>query len=537
MTTAHRQRLGRLPSLTGTAAVVRLALRSSWPQLLFVVVIAAGLVTATAGSIDALYPSLAEREQYAATVGESPAVQAFNGRGYALETVGGIAAYEIGFIGQLLFPLLALHIALRHTRREEEAGRTELLTAARVGRLAPLAAGTVVLVTVSGFCGVLMWAGMVASSLTAAGAGWYASGTALLMLFYGGIGLLLGQLAQSSRTGYLAGLAVITGTYLVRALVDGLQLDAVWASPLGWYAELRAFAEPQLWPLVALFAAAALLCASAVWVAAGRDIGAGVLAPRAGPARAGSGLASIVGLTWRLNRTAIIAWAVLAVVWAAVFGTLTREMADLVDANPALLDALQISSGSDVVTSLAVVVVVLAATGLAVQCYGRLAAEESSGRLGALLATGTHRWRLWLKWWAVVTGASVLVLALGCLALGLATWAVLDDAAAMRTAAQLAAGYLVPVVFIGAAAGMLRAVGGGLSGVAWLLVGWVAVVGFLADTLQLAEWSRSLSPLHLVGELPQEEPDMVATVALGMGVLLLVAGSAVTFQRRDLSAG
>lgn len=531
------RRRGPAAPLAGTAGLLRLGLRSGWAGLAGVVVLVAGLVTAIAGSIEALYPTLAERQQYAESLGVSAATQAFNGRGYALATVGGITVYEVGFIGQLLFPFLALHLALRHTRREEEAGRTELLTAARVGRLAPLLAGILVLAVTLLVLGVLMVAGAVATGLPAAGATWYASGTVALMAFFGGTGLLLGQLAQSARTGYLAGLAVITAAFLTRALVDGLGWEAVWLSPLGWSAELRAFGEPRTWPLVAYGLGAALLVALAGAVASRRDLGAGVLAPRRGPAHGRARLGTVTGLAWRLNAGGVVTWAVLAVVWAGVFGLLTEEMTELVDANPALLEALGVERGSDVVTSLAVVVVVLAATAVAVQGYGRLAAEESSGRLGALLATRTARGGLWLRWWVVVALASVAVLAAGCLSLGLTTWAVLDDGEAMSAAGELAAGYAVPVVFVSALAAAPRALGSGWWALAWLLVGWIAVVGFLAETLRVPDWARDLSPVHLVGTLPQEDADLVAVGALAAGGVALLVLSVALFRRRDLAAG
>ena len=95
--------------ITGTARLTRLGLRTGGIGLLLVVVLTAGLVTLIAGSITALYGDAGERLRYAETIGTSPASLAFNGRGYGLETIGGITAFEIGFIRQLLFPLLAVH--------------------------------------------------------------------------------------------------------------------------------------------------------------------------------------------------------------------------------------------------------------------------------------------------------------------------------------------------------------------------------------------------------------------------------------------
>jgi ABC-2 type transport system permease protein len=220
-----------------------------------------------------------------------------------------------------------------------------------------------------------------------------------------------------------------------------------------------------------------------------------------------------------------------------VFGLLTREMTSLVEANPTMLEALGVERGSDLVTSLAVVVVTLAATAVAVQGLGRLGAEESADRLGALLATRTSRAGLWLLWWAVVTVAALVVLALGCLALGLTTWAATGDRETVAAALEVGLGYAVPVVFVAAVAAALRALVPAWAPVAWALVAWIALVGFLAETLRLPGWARDLSPLHLVGSLPREEPDPVATTALAVGAVVLVAASVQAFRRRDLRVG
>lgn len=523
-------------TLAGLTRLIALELRTGWPGLVGVTMLCAGLVIVVTGSINELYSVAAEREQYAATLGASPASQAFNGRGYGLATTGGIAAYEIGFIGQLLFPFLAVYVAVRHTRREEEAGRTELLTAGRVARLTPLCAGATIVLATSLLTGVLSAAGMTALGLPLAGASWYGAGIVGLMAFFGAAGLALAQLTQSARTAYLGGLAVVTFAFLLRALVDGMGLTAVWLSPLGWLAEVRAFGDPQSWPLGAYAVGAIVLFGLAAHVASRRDLGAGIIPPRRGPRRAGGRLGTPGGMAWRLNRSMTYSWALLAVLWAGIFGGLTREMTQLIEANPSMLEAMGVERGADIVTSLAMVVVCLAATATCVQGMGRLSDEETSDRLGALLATPTPRSRLWLTWWSVVTVAALAVLALGCLALGLATWAATGDLDAVGRTLGVSLGYGMPIVFVAAFAAALQSMSKRWAGLGWVLVGWIAVVGFLDDTLRLPEWARHLSPLYLVGSLPEQDPDLWAIAGLTVAALVLVAGSLLVFGRRDLRA-
>ncbi len=129
-----------MSALAGTGRLLAPQLRAAWRGLTFWLLAAAGAVVVTAWSITALYPGQEQREAYAAVAAASPTMDIFNGRGYDLTLMGGIASYEVGFMGLVLFPVVALHLAIRSTRRDEDAGRTDLVTAAPVGRSAPLCA-------------------------------------------------------------------------------------------------------------------------------------------------------------------------------------------------------------------------------------------------------------------------------------------------------------------------------------------------------------------------------------------------------------
>lgn len=123
------------------------------------------------------------------------------------------------------------------------------------------------------------------------------------------------------------------------------------------------------------------------------------------------------------------------------------------------------------------------------------------------------------------------------MALGLVSWAVLSESAAFSTAMEVGFWYAVPVVFVAAMAALLRSIGSRWSVLGWLLVGWIATVGFLAETLQLPEWARDISPLHLVGQLPQDELNVAAVLSLAAAGGVLLALSVGLMSRRDLAAG
>ena len=125
---------------SGVWALLRMQWRTAWLWLLLSPALLAALVVAIASGVKDLYGEEAERTIYAATMGASPAQIAMNGRGYDLDVLGGIAAYEVGFMGQLLLPLVGVLLAVRLTRAPESNGVLDLLTSTRVHRTAVPAA-------------------------------------------------------------------------------------------------------------------------------------------------------------------------------------------------------------------------------------------------------------------------------------------------------------------------------------------------------------------------------------------------------------
>ncbi|VEG29967.1 ABC transporter permease [Actinomyces howellii] len=531
-----RPAAGQRP-LAATARLVLLGARTARTWLIAVPLLTAGLVLGVARSIEALYPTIDQRLAYARWVEVSPGTVAFNGQGYGLTTLGGIAAYEVGFMGQILFPTLGVVLAVRLTRQEEESGRCELVTAAAVGRLAPLTAATVLLWASVVGGAILSAVGMVALDLPVAGSVWYAVSVAACTLFFASAGTLLAQLCQSVRTAVLLGLSLTAVAFLSRAAGDTVGSRAALLSPLGWFPEVRAFDAPQAWPLFAYGVGTALQLVVTAVVARRRDLGAGAIAPRRGRERARRWLATSCGLAWRVCGPGMIGWLTLACVWALVMGLLGQEVKDMAQTNPAVLTALGVQRGTDLLVMLATIVMSASAVAVGSQAGARLAAEEASGRLGAATSTRVPRTRAWLAWWAVALLGAQLVLGTSCLLLGLSTWAVTGDRADMTTAVSVGIGYSVPVACAVCLCSALAACGPRWAPAGWLVLGWILVVGFLAQALRLPEWSRDLSPLHLVGRLPVDAVDGLAVAGLALAAALLLGASVVVFRRRDLVAG
>ena len=244
---------------------------------------------------------------------------------------------------------------------------------------------------------------------------------------------------------------------------------------------------------------------------------------------------------WRLalglQRGGAAAWLIGAVLWALVIGLFSDEVTSTVASNPQLLRSIGLERATDMVTMLAAVIVVSAASIVGVQGATRLGGEETSGRLGALLSTRLGRARLWLGWWATTLAACLIVLGASALALAGGIWAVTRDAPAAWAALEVGGAYAAPVLLVAALDALLSAIGPRWSVAGWVVAAWMAVVMLLAEALRLPEWARDLSPAHMVGVLPVDDPDLGVIAVQGAAALILLAASLILFQRRDLRAG
>jgi ABC-2 type transport system permease protein len=167
-----------------------------------------------------------------------------------------------------------------------------------------------------------------------------------------------------------------------------------------------------------------VLVAVAVALSARRDVGAGLLPARLGPATAAPWLRRPLALAWRLHRGLLAGWTAAFAALGVLFGSTADGVGDMLRDNPSLRDfATRMGDQAGLVDAyLAAILslVGLIAAAYAVQATLRLRSEETSGRAEPVLATAVGR----LRWAASHLVCSVLgptaALATAGLATGLA---------------------------------------------------------------------------------------------------------------------
>ena len=123
--------------LTGTAGLVRLALRRDRLLIPAWVGLFAAMAAFSASATVGLYPNEASRIEAANTINSAAAVVALYGPIYDPTSLGALSIIKLTAVYAALLSILMVMLVVRHTRAEEEAGRLELVGAGVVGRAAP----------------------------------------------------------------------------------------------------------------------------------------------------------------------------------------------------------------------------------------------------------------------------------------------------------------------------------------------------------------------------------------------------------------
>lgn len=498
-----------------------------------------GLMFAVSGvsAYQQLYPDQAQREALARTA-NVPALRTLYGVPYDVSTDGAFTYWRYGVIIAILVGLFGLLTVVKLTRAEEESGRRELVWAAPLARTTPLACGVIVAAIGCLVTGVLVTLGM----LSAGGTGALVFGAAVFGagLVFAGVGAVAAQLAGTARAAAgLAG-AVLAIAYGLRAVADGSPDRAwmSWLTPLGWFQRIRAYDQNNVFPLVLLYVAAAVLIAGALLAERNRDMLAGLFGVRPGPPRS-RWMRTPETLAVRLQWGTAAAWILALAVVGAAFGGLSGDFGSVMrEAGPQMNEIFARLGGTHNLalaflgTIFGLVNAAVAAT--AVFCVLTARREETALRAEPLLAREVGRVR-WL-------GSHLLVAAVAAV-LGAAI-----GGAAMAGSAGASGMSDVPRIFIsGFNALPVTALFAGLAVFAVAVVPRYAnalsigllvlsvVVHLFGGVLNLPDTVLKLSPFHHVALMPAARFDLGSSAVLaGVGIVLAVAGL-VTFARRDVA--
>lgn len=531
MTTAQRS------PLTGTLGLLRLDLRRDRIVLpLWVLLLSVPLSTVYVASISGLYPETEQRAGLVASVMASPAQRALYGNIYN-DSVGATALWKAGVFHALIGVAVILTV-IRHTRGEEETGRTELLDSCVVGRYAGLTAALILVFGASILTGLIGTVGLLGADVPPAGSVAFGAALAASGLVFAAVAAVAAQLSASARTARGISFAVLGAAFALRAVGDAGNGVLSWLSPLGWSLQVRPYAGERWWVLGLHVTVIEVATAAAFVLRGRRDVGAGLIADRPGPATAAASLTGPFGLAWRLQRGSLLGWTVGLGLYALLAGSIVHGVGDEIGDNPTVRDIIARFGGTATLeaafVSISFTFLGIGAAAQAVSATLRLHAEESASRAESVLAGAVSRTR-----WAAshllyaVAGPAVSLLTAGVIA-GTAYGAAAGDLGRLP-GVLAAAAVQMPSVWL--SAGVALALFGlvpRFAPTAWgVYVGFIALY-LLGPVSGVPQWVLNLSPFAQVPRVPGE--DLRATPLLWMlGIAVsLAALGLLALRRRDV---
>jgi len=524
-------------SLAGTGALVRFVLRRDRVRLPVWVLSIVGLVWASTVALQDAYPTQADRDLYASTIGGSAASIVMSGPPTALATMGGLTVFEVNSVALLGVALMAVFLVVRHTRAEEEAGRTELVRAAAVGRLATLVAPTLVVGLACVAIGAAVTGVFLVAELPVTGSVTYGAVVAATGLSFAALTLVAAQLTEHGRGALAIGGTALGVTFLLRGIGDVQESWLRWLSPIGWAQATRPFASERWWPLLLVAALVAACVVAVLALVEHRDHGAGMLPTRPGRPRAGAALLAPGGLALRLQRGSLTGWTAGTAVLGLAYGSLASDVESLIAENPQLAEWLTAGGGGDLVDlffATSLLVMALVASAFAVSSMVRLRSEESAGRAEPLLATALSRAAWAGQGLAVTVAGTVLLLAAGGAAMGLAHGTAVGDPGLAVSMAGDALTYAPAVLVLGAVVLPLAGWAPHLAVAGWVGVAYAFVTGWLAQVLDLPTWVVDVSPLSHVPQVPSEPVSAGPLLWLSAVAAALAVAGLVGLRRRDI---
>src|SRR5262245_16055746 len=184
--------------MTGTWQLIRLILRRDRIIMPVWVLFIALVPVSYIATIDGLFPTAAEKAQYAATSATNAGFVALYGRLFG-SSIGELVAWRAGFI-PIVVGLAVILTVIRHTRTEEEAGRRELIGSTVVGRHAGLAAALITACGASLVLGLVLAGAMSGNDMPGTGSLAFGLELAASGWVFAGVAAVAAQLTANSGT-------------------------------------------------------------------------------------------------------------------------------------------------------------------------------------------------------------------------------------------------------------------------------------------------------------------------------------------------
>ncbi|MCL2136087.1 MAG: ABC-2 transporter permease [Coriobacteriia bacterium] len=484
-----------------------------------------------------------EARQALAMTLQNPGVVSMMGPVYGADNYTAGAMYTNTM---MLWVIIAVAImnafyAVRHTRSDEESGRSEVLRSLPTGRLTSIHATMIgaliinVIFAITSGLGICL---MGDQSMGLASSLLYAFALAATGFLFASVALLFSQLSASSRGALIFSLITLGCCYVLRAAGDIGNETLSLISPLGLIQRSKPFVENNILPLALVFGEAIAIAAIAYALNSIRDLGHGFIAARKGAKSASPYLLSSLGLAFRLVRTTTMVWLVTMLALSASYGSILADIDTFVaksdlyklllgvndQYSTAMMFAAMVSSITALISLAAVLTVGL-----------KPRTEEREGFSEGVLSKAVPRLRYIGAYTLIAFAFSILMQAIAAFGLYLAASLVLPKTASIGFGYLLKASfvYLPAIWVVLGLAVLLIGLAPKATTAIWGYYAFCFCVSFATNVMALPKAIRYLSPFSFVPKLPVETLRIESLLALSLVAGILAVCGLIAYHRRE----
>ncbi|WP_096270762.1 ABC transporter permease [Paucisalibacillus globulus] len=527
-------------SLSGTGRLSRFILRRDRVRLpLWILGIVFFTFIIPSAFLD-LYPSQEDRDIMAETM-NNPAMVAMAGPAdFENYTIGVMTAHQMLIFTAIVVGLMSILLVTRHTRADEEDGRIELVRSLPVGRLSNLHATIIVYVVTFILLALIIGLGLFAlniESMDLEGSLLYGAVLGATGIFFTGLTAVFAQASESSRGTIGLSITVLILAYLLRAIGDVSNEVLSWLSPLGLVTQTDVYSTNNWLPVIVLLGAAFVLVVLANYLNSVRDMGAGFIPAKPGRKYASTFLQSPIGLGVRLQRTAIISWAIGMFVMGASYGSVLGDLESFFAGSEELQNMLVAAEGytlTEQFLPMLMMVMSILATVPAVMNINKLYGEEKKGRVEHVLSKAVSRSKLISSYLLISIVNGFVMLSLTGIGLWAAGTSVVEDGLDFGMVYGATMVYYPAVLVMISLAVVLIGWFPRRTSLIWLYVFYSFFVLYLGGLFQFSEWVGKLSPFGYIPQLPIEEMDWIGSIILVFVSAVLAVIGIIGYCRRDI---
>lgn len=531
----------KMDDFAGTSVMIRLILSRDKLYIPFFIIFMVLFVAFVAATFANLYSDEALRMGFYLQMQNNPTVVSLLGS-LLDPSIGALTAWRVGFPASLIIGLISVFLMVRHTRSEERKGRLELINSAQVGRQAALSAALITTFGVNLIIAVLIGLGLIAQGLDAYSSLVLGLSLAAFGCLFAAITGVAVQLTESSGDARYLMVGLLVGFFIVRVFGwdDGDYAWVSWLTPYGWVHHIGPFAGNEIWIFSIFLAFIAGSTALAYWLSSLRDLGAGIITQRPGPARASKNLRSPLALAWRLHRGMLFFWIIIFVLMGSMLGFTAQTVTDMIIANPQFVHLiLQLGGKTGLIDSY--FSMMLAFLGEVFAFYAILASlklqSQESHKYSEMVLTSSvsrSQWAVSNLIFAVLAPALVLIifaLSIG-LSYGLITNTLSDVTIRILGAALM---YLPAIWLFTGIAMFLFGLIPRLASLSWAILAMIVVIDLLGEFFDINKWILNISPFTQVPKLlAGNAVDWPIFLVLIVAIMLILIGL-FGYQRRDIN--